>query len=141
MDYLVFPKGYSKHFTFFFNLFVLMQIVNMVCARKIHDEWNIFAGFFDNFVFLAVWIVIFGLQVVIIQFSGFIFKVQPLGVEQWAIAFGVSCTLFMVDAVVKLIPDRFTYAVGKDTVFDGREVAQGRAAESKFADSENEEDE
>jgi len=65
-DYIVYPGGYPKHFTFFFNLFVLMQVVNMVCARKIHDEWNIFAGFFDNFVFLAVWIIILGLQVVII---------------------------------------------------------------------------
>ena len=56
-------------------MFVLMQIVNMVCARKIHDEWNIFEGFFDNFVFLAVWLIIFGLQVVIIQYSSFVFKV------------------------------------------------------------------
>ena len=122
----MFPGGYSKHFTFFFNLFVLMQVVNMICARKIHDEWNIFQGFFDNFVFLIVWAIIFGLQVVIIQFSDFIFKVEALSWEQWAIGFGIACTVFVVDAVAKLIPDRFTYAVGKDSVFDKREIAANR---------------
>jgi len=137
-EYLVFPGGYSKHFTFFFNLFVLMQVVNMICARKIHDEWNIFAGFFDNAVFILVWAVILGLQVVIIQFSDFIFKVQALSWEQWAIGAGISFTVFIVDALSKLIPDRFTYAIGKDTVFDKREITAGRNAEAKFLKDEDE---
>lgn len=127
-----FPGGYSKHFTFFFNLFTLMQIVNMICARKIHDEWNIFEGFFNNGVFLFVWGLILVLQICIITWTSFIFKVIALSWEQWAIAVGISFTVFFVDAVVKLIPDRFTYAVGRDTVFDKREIAAGRAPESKF---------
>lgn len=122
-EWLVFPGGYSKHFTFFFNLFVLMQIVNMVCARKIHDEYNIFEGFFDNFVFLAVWLVILGLQVVIITWTSFIFKVIALSWEQWCIGLGIAFTVFIVDALAKSIPDRMTYAIGKDTVFDKREIA------------------
>ena len=36
--------GASRHLTFIFNSFVFMQIFNMICARKIHDEWNIFEG-------------------------------------------------------------------------------------------------
>jgi len=135
-EWLVFPGGYSRHFTFFFNLFVLMQIVNMICARKIHDEYNIFEGFFDNFVFLAVWAIILGLQFVIIQYTSFIFKVMALSWEQWAIGLGISLTVFIVDAATKSIPDRYTYAVGKDTVFDKREIAAGRAPEAKFLDKE-----
>ena len=41
-----------------FNLFVLFQIFNMLAARKINDEKNIFEGIFNNFMFLSVWIVI-----------------------------------------------------------------------------------
>lgn len=56
-----FPGGAPRHWTFFFTLFVLLQIVNMLCSRKIHDELNIFKGMFDNWVFLAVWVAIIGL--------------------------------------------------------------------------------
>ena len=71
--FLVFPGGASVQFTFFFNLFVLMQIANMIASRKIHDEWNIFEGFFVNPVFLLVWGIILVLQVLIIEFSSYIF--------------------------------------------------------------------
>jgi len=114
-----------------------MQIVNMVCSRKIHDEFNIFGGFFDNYVFLIVWGLILGLQIVIITFTDFIFKVIALSWEQWVIALLISFTVFFVDAVTKLIPDRFTYAAGKDTVFDEREVAAGRSPEKKFLEDED----
>lgn len=105
----------------------------MIAARKIHDEWNIFEGFFNNWVFLLVWALILGLQFCIIQWTSIIFKVRPLGWEQWAICVVVSLTVFIIDAIVKCIPDRFTYAIGRDTVFDRREVAAGRKAEAKFA--------
>jgi hypothetical protein len=36
--------GYSRHFTFLFNTFVMMQIFNCINARKIKDELNVFAG-------------------------------------------------------------------------------------------------
>lgn len=134
--YLQYPGGYSRHFTFFFNLFVLMQIVNMVCARKIHDEWNIFEGFFENWVFLVVWAIIAGLQFLIVTFTDKVFKVSALSWEQWLIALGISLTVILVDALTKLIPDRFTYAIGKDTVFDKREIAAGRHREAKFADDD-----
>lgn len=32
----------SRHLTVVFNLFVWLQIFNMLCARKINDEINIF---------------------------------------------------------------------------------------------------
>lgn len=129
-----FPAGDSRHFTFFFNLFVCFQITNMIASRKIHDEWNIFEGFFENWVFLVVWGIIVGLQIIIVTFGGFVFEVIPLTWEQWLICAAISFTVFIIDALTKLIPDRFTYAVGKDTVFDKREIAAGRAPEAKFAE-------
>ena len=34
-------KVYSRHFTFIFNAFVMMQLFNFINARKLHDEVNI----------------------------------------------------------------------------------------------------
>lgn len=55
-------EGYtpSRHLTVVFNLFVLMQIFNMLCARKINDELNIFDGIFTNAMYMAVWVLIVG---------------------------------------------------------------------------------
>lgn len=48
----------SRHMTFIFNLFVCFQIFNLICARKIHDELNVFAGLCENMLFIWVWIII-----------------------------------------------------------------------------------
>ncbi len=52
--------GASRHFTFIFNTFVLMQIFNMIPSRKINDEWNIFEGLLKNPVFCILFVIIIG---------------------------------------------------------------------------------
>jgi Ca2+ transporting ATPase len=52
--------GPSRHLTLIFTAFVLMQIFNMICARKIHDELNIFEGITKNIIFMVLWWVILG---------------------------------------------------------------------------------
>jgi len=49
----------SRHLSFIFNLFVFLQIFNMLGARKINDELNIFEGICKNPLFLGVWFTIF----------------------------------------------------------------------------------
>lgn len=49
----------SRHLSFVFNLFVFLQIFNMLGARKINDEKNIFEGIFKNPLFMGVWFTIF----------------------------------------------------------------------------------
>ena len=43
--------GPSRHYTIVFNVFVFMQIFNMVNSRKINDEINVFKGVFHNAAF------------------------------------------------------------------------------------------
>ncbi len=62
-----------------FNIFVVLQIFNMLNARKINDEINIFDGFFTNALFLAVWAIIIAGQIIIVEFSGIVFEVAPDG--------------------------------------------------------------
>jgi len=67
--------GPSRHFTNVFNVFVWMQIFNMLNARKINDEKNIFSGIFDNYMYIVIFIIIAGGQVIIILFGKYAFKI------------------------------------------------------------------
>ena len=57
--------GASRHFTFIFTSFVLMQIMHMICCRKVHDELNILTDIHKNITFIILWFGIIGGQVVI----------------------------------------------------------------------------
>ena len=101
--------GPSRHMTNVFNVFVWLQIFNMLNARKINDEKNIFTGIFSNYMYLIVWVIIIVGQVIIVLFGGYAFKVSLSHIApiQWllAILFGVG-QLF-VDLVIKFVPDHF----------------------------------
>ena len=66
--------GVSRHYTIVFSVFVFMQIANMVCARKINDEFNVLEGFFSNGMFLTIWFGIIGVQYVLSQYTADVFK-------------------------------------------------------------------
>jgi Ca2+ transporting ATPase len=72
-DYKEYQKdpdiGPSRHFTYIFNIFVMLQLFNEFCARKINDEWNIFEGMSQSVMFIIIWIVEFLLQVVMVMFG------------------------------------------------------------------------
>jgi len=51
----------SRHLSIVFNMFVWMQIFNMLCARKINDELNFLDGMHTNAMFIGVMIFIIGL--------------------------------------------------------------------------------
>jgi Ca2+ transporting ATPase len=72
--------GFSRHMTNVFNIFVVLQIFNMINARKINDEKNIFDGIFTNPMFLIIWFIIIIGQVIIVEFTGIVFHVCPGGV-------------------------------------------------------------
>lgn len=63
----------SRHMTFIFNLFIWLQIINMMASRKIHDEMNLCDGFFANPAFLIILIFIIVINFLIIQYTGAFF--------------------------------------------------------------------
>ena len=69
----------SRHLTMVFNVFVLFQVFNMLAARKINDEVNIFKGVFDNAYFVVIWIFIAVGQYFITQFGSLAMKVHIAG--------------------------------------------------------------
>lgn len=71
--------GESRHMTNVFNIFVILQIFNMINARKINNEFNIFEGIFTNKMFVGVWLAIVVLQIIIVEVGSTAMKVAPGG--------------------------------------------------------------
>lgn len=69
----------SRHMTFIFNLFIWLQIINMIASRKINDELNICIGFWANPAFLIIWVIIIVVNFLIIQYTGAFFSLHPDG--------------------------------------------------------------
>lgn len=110
----------SRHLTIFFNIFVIMQIFNMIAARKINDELNIFSGLSTNAMFQSVWIIILVGQVVITQFSGQFFQVHINGLTtvQWIICIVISFTTLIVNFFIKFLPDSIAPTLGDEDKAD-----------------------
>mmetsp|Transcript_25699 Transcript_25699/g.71910 ORF Transcript_25699/g.71910 Transcript_25699/m.71910 type:complete len:1007 (+) Transcript_25699:267-3287(+) len=81
----------------FFNAYIWLQLGNLLNARKISDEWNIFDGIASSKVFLIVYAIILGLQVFIMEvpFMNMVFDVIKITPDQWliSIAIGFSCII------------------------------------------------
>ena len=108
--------------TFIFNLFIWLQIVNMIAARKIHDELNICENFFGNPAFIVIWFIIVIVNFLIIQYTGAFFSLHPKGLdwEQHVLCIGVSMLVLVCNFVLKLLPDGVVCKLGKDSVDDKR---------------------
>lgn len=69
-------KTPSRHYTYNFNVFVMMQIFNFINARKINDELNVFKGILTSFYFPVIVTIIFILQVIILTFGSLAFRIS-----------------------------------------------------------------
>jgi Ca2+ transporting ATPase len=73
----------GEHFTMVFNTFVFMQVFNEINARKIKaGELNVFAQFFNNWLFMFIEFGTIIVQIVIVQYGGQFIKCSPLTWQQ-----------------------------------------------------------
>lgn len=116
----------SRHLTIVFNIFVWLQIFNMLCARKINDELNFFEGIHTNFMFIAVFIGICGLQI-FIMYGGritpqiaYAFSVHLEGCSpsQWVISVVCGLATFPINFILKFTPDEFCPVLGEEPADD-----------------------
>jgi magnesium-transporting ATPase (P-type) len=107
----------SRHLTFLFNVFVIFQIFNMLAARKIKDEINIFSGLFTNFMFVITWIIIVFGQIFIVTYGSIAMKVHIAGLtrEQWIISLFIGFTSLICNFFLKFVPDSFCPIMGEET--------------------------
>jgi len=80
----------------FFTIFVMMQFWNMFNARTLGGNKSAFYRLGENSQFLMIALLIFVLQVVIIQFGGGFFRTEPISLQHWAmIVTGTSLVLWI----------------------------------------------
>jgi len=73
------PTEKAEHFTILFNTFVFMQLFNELNSRKLGDQdYNIFAGFFNNFLFLGIVLGTVLVQIALVQYGGQPIRTSPL---------------------------------------------------------------
>lgn len=99
--------GSSRHMTNCFNVFVVLQIFNLINNRTITDEFNVFKGLFANGTFLVVLAIISIGQVLIVEFGSYAFKCSNGGIswEQWLIAVFCGLLTWVWALVMKFVPD------------------------------------
>lgn len=110
----------SRHLTTVFNMFVWFQIINMICSRKINDELAVFAGIFDNWLFVVIFIAICALQVIMVQLAGRVMKVHNMGLtgEQWLYTTIPAFLVFIFNAILKFVPDYICPVLGDEEESD-----------------------
>jgi Ca2+ transporting ATPase len=108
--------GPSRHFTYVFNIFVMLTIFNEFNARRIKDELNIFEDILRNRLFLYIWFFTFGMQVLIVQIGNYALAVhyEGLTVEQWFICIAFGTISLPWRLVLRLIPESCLKETGNE---------------------------
>ncbi|MEQ8273768.1 MAG: calcium-translocating P-type ATPase, PMCA-type [Deltaproteobacteria bacterium] len=100
--------AHAEKLTFVFNAFVMMQLFNEVNARSTRFDRGVLRGFADSPLFVAVLVVTFGLQIVIVQLGGDFFRTVPLSMDLWirSVVVGASTLVlgFVLRAVLRNAP-------------------------------------
>lgn len=119
----------SRHLSVCFNLFVCFQIFNMLAARKIGDEFNIFEGMIDSYMFLGVWFIIVGGQVMIVFLGKWALKIHVAGLTgpQWGYCIIFSAFSLVWNFILKFVPDKFFPKMGDEPDEDVEEAAKDYA--------------
>ncbi|CAG9317273.1 unnamed protein product [Blepharisma stoltei] len=94
----------GKHFTLIFHTFVMMQIFNEICCRKLSlSEINIFKGFFNNSIFISILVVTTGVQLLLVNFGGSFVRCTALSLEHHLICVGLGAGCILVSLFVRCI--------------------------------------
>ena len=102
-------KGASRHYTILFNVFVFMQIFNMINWRKINDEFNVFSGIHKNRSFIIIISIITIIQFIIVQFTQDVFEVCRSGLTwyQWFFVLQLDLLFFQLVHLQKFFQINF----------------------------------
>lgn len=85
------PTQKTRHFTLIFHTFVFMQVFNEINSRKLgNKEYNVFSGFFNNFLFLSVIIATIAVQILLVEYGGKPVRTSPLSYEEHAICLAIG---------------------------------------------------
>jgi len=92
-----------------------MQLFNQINARKIEEgEVNVFAGIFNNFLFIGVTIFTFVVQMAMVEVGGKAVKCWPLDMNQNLVALAFGSFELIWGVLIKMVPLKFFQCISLD---------------------------
>mmetsp|Transcript_33763 Transcript_33763/g.38892 ORF Transcript_33763/g.38892 Transcript_33763/m.38892 type:complete len:149 (-) Transcript_33763:38-484(-) len=83
----------------------MMQVFNEINARKIGAfEFNVFEGFFNNWLFLFIEILTIIVQIVLVEIGGEAVKTSSLTPQQHLICIAIGVGSIVIGFLLKLLP-------------------------------------
>jgi P-type Ca2+ transporter type 2C len=95
------PRSDPAHFTFVFNVFVLLQVGNLLNCRSTEPSRGAFAGLGQSKLFLAILGLILAVQWLIVQFGGSFFHTTPLGLKQWLLSAAMAAVMIVAGFMLR----------------------------------------
>jgi len=126
----------TVRFTMVFNTFVFMAIFNEINCRRLDNRWNIFEGFFTNWIFVLIVVGTGFVQALLVSVGGIAFHVVRLNWKYWLIclALGLSIIPFgIINRVLIPIPD-FEYIK-----YEQKKTNKKKKSDKDGSDSDEEE--
>lgn len=107
--------GASRQLSNVFNIFVVMAIFNILNARIINDDKNIFKGMLGNKVFCFVFVFIGIGQGIIVEFGSTAMKISSGGLHgyHWLIAVILGLTTWVLSFFLRFLPETIRPEFGK----------------------------
>jgi len=94
----------AEHRTVIFNVFILMNVINLPFARKVRDEINVLEGIHKATLFVLILLGVLATQVVLVQTGGAYFGTAPLNAEQWGRCLLLASLTIPVGILLRLVP-------------------------------------
>jgi Ca2+ transporting ATPase len=96
------PTNRLVVYTMIFHTFVFMQVFNEINSRKLGAyDYNVFSGFFNNWLFIGIIILTIAVQVLMVQYGGLPVRCAPLTVEQHIICIAIGFFSLIQGVLVK----------------------------------------
>jgi len=133
------PTNKVLMYTIIFQAFVFMQLFNQINSRKLGErDYNVFADFFNNWLFIVITIITFAVQVVAVMYGDRYMRCVPLNLEQnlYCAAIGVFCIPYGL--LLKFVPsDWFAWIKLEETEMEAEEEQGSIVAALKKSHTKN----
>lgn len=100
----ILPTNRTRVYTMIFHTFVFMQVFNEINSRKLGAyDFNVFKGFFNNWLFLLIIIFTIAVQCCMVQLGGLPVRCAPLTLDQHLLCIGIGFFSLIQGILVKLL--------------------------------------
>lgn len=110
---------YSVHYTYNFNIFVWLQLFNLINCRILDDSLNVFRNIHKSYYFIVIFIIIVILQILFLTFLGRAIRVVKWGLDpiSWVFCIAIGSLGLIWGFILKLIPlEKILPGGGKEAI-------------------------